>query len=355
MRVAAVRVLPYRLPLKRPWVAASATLTERQGALLQVTTADGLSGWGDCAPLPSSGAAGHAKVLDALAQLARRGAGEVGDWEAAGATAPPEVRWAVQTALLDIEAQQRGIPLARLLGAVGDEGLSVGVNAALGPLDARCAARAAEALARGFDVGKIKVGIQSVDHEAAQLHALVEATGGRLRLRLDANRAWPEAEARRFLSAVAALPIEAIEEPLAAPTVAALAALQAQTPIAIAVDESLPHLGAAPLIAAQAVRRFIVKPARIGGYAATLAIAKEAAQAGIALVLTSVVDSAVGVTAAAHLAAAVSPDLVHGLGTSDWLAVDVAAAPPIAAGRLQLPKVAGLGIVPENSDRPVLT
>ncbi|MGE5468224.1 MAG: enolase C-terminal domain-like protein, partial [Ignavibacteria bacterium] len=137
--------------------------------------------------------------------------------------------------------------------------------------------------------------------------------------------------------------------------VAALAALQAQTPIAIAVDESLPHLGAAPLIAAQAVRRFIVKPARIGGYAATLAIAKEAAQAGIALVLTSVVDSAVGVTAAAHLAAAVSPDLVHGLGTSDWLAVDVAAAPPIAAGRLQLPKVAGLGIVPENSDRPVLT
>jgi hypothetical protein len=37
-------VVPYCLPLKRPWVAASVILTERRGALLKLTDADGLTG-----------------------------------------------------------------------------------------------------------------------------------------------------------------------------------------------------------------------------------------------------------------------------------------------------------------------
>lgn len=334
MRISEARIKPYRLPLRRPWLAASATLAERRGWLLEITADDGTVGWGDCAPLPSSGAAGEARCLAALQRLVVT--------LAADDNAPPEVRWALETALYDIEAQQRGLPLARLLGATN---LSVPVNAALGPLDAGCGERAIAAAGQGHGIGKIKVGVERVDVELARLRAVVAATGGRLRLRLDANRAWREADARRFLTAIGDLPIDGVEEPLADPTCEALARLQAALPFAIAVDESLPLLGADALLAACAARRFVLKPARIGGVLPTLTLAKRAQTAGVEVVITSVVDSAVGVVAAAHLAAAIGGP-AHGLATSAWLASDVATPPVIIDGHLVLPDTPGLGLTP---------
>lgn len=329
-------LIPYRLPLKRPWVAAATTLTERRGALLRMTDADGLEGWGDCAPLPSGGNA--EAVLAALEAYCRRPA------SAEFHALPPEARWAVETAQADLAAQRAGLPLWRHLGGMRGE---VAVNAALGPLDDGCAARAVSALEQGYAIGKIKVGLEAIDAELARLAALVAITQGRLRLRLDANRAWNDADAQRILTASAALPIDGIEEPLAASTPEKLARLQAALPFPIAIDESLPQLGADTLIEARTVHRFVLKPARLGGIAATQAVAARAQAAGIEVVLTSVVDSAVGVAAAAHLAAALSPDLAHGLATSEWLAQDVATPLPIIAGRMQLPDAPGLGLRPE--------
>ena len=62
--------------------------------------------------------------------------------------------------------------------------------------------------------------------------------------------------------------------------------------------------------------------------------------------MTSVVDSAIGVTAAAHLAAALPAGPAHGLATLEWLAEDVATPPSIVAGKLQLAPGAGLGVIP---------
>lgn len=338
MRITGADIVPYCLPLKRPWVAAAATLHERRGALLRLTSDDGLVGWGDCAPLPSGG--DPAPILAALENYCRRPAAT--DFPAAAL--PPEARWAVETAQADIAAQTQGVTLARFLGAGDTTGIAC--NAALGPLDAGCAARAAAALAAGFAIGKFKVGIGGIEEELARLAAVVEATRGRLRLRLDANRAWRDEDAHRFLAAIVALPIDAIEEALASPTLTDLAALQAGLPYPLAIDESLPQFGITALIESRAVRRLVLKPARLGGIAATQAVAAQARAAGIEVVLTSVVDSAIGVTATAHLAAALSPMLAHGLGTSAWLAADVAVAPRIAAGKLTLPHAPGLGIWP---------
>lgn len=417
MRIAAARVVPYCLPLRRPWTAASATLIERHGLLLAVSDADGITGWGDCAPLPSSGAAAQARVFAALTAAARDLPGKLIDdgparfvaaraavahdlSDTLGDAGPqplglldpmqslqrravmalpppeplpdpsqplpepllqslpelllellpeslPESRWALETALMDLAARRRGLPLARFLGGAGL--LPVPVNAALGALDAGCAARAVAALAQGYAVAKIKVGVDEVDAELGRLRALNAATGGRLRLRLDANCAWADADAWRFLTAVAELPIDGVEEPLAAPTTARLARLQAALPFALAVDESLAILGLDAVLDAPAVRRLAIKPARAGGMAATLALAAQARQAGVEVVLTSVVDSVVGVAAAAHLAAALggAAELAHGLATGEWLAADLAPPLTIAGGHLALPDAPGLGFDPD--------
>lgn len=263
-----------------------------------------------------------------------------------------EMRWARETAQLDIEAQRRGIPLARLLGATD---LSVSVNAALGPLDEHCAQRAVLAISQKFTVAKIKVGVFDIQTELARLQTLVDLTAGQLILRLDANCAWVFDEAQRFLTALAPLPVEAVEEPLAKPSLTALAALQRVSPCQIAVDESLSLLGFDALIASQSVRRLVIKPARIGSMKATLALAQEAQAVGMEVVITSVVDSAIGLTATAHLAAAVStssrPEIAHGLGTSSWLTKDVASSPSLVNGKMMLSPSPGLGIRPRKYAR----
>lgn len=352
MRIAAARLIPYRLPLKRPWTAAAATLIDRRGMLVALT-ADGITGWGDCAPLPSSGAAGHASATAALATALENVVGmSVDDLKSRlAAITAPEARWAIETALLDLEARQADVSLACLLGAPRTS--TVAVNAALGALDENCGARAAAALASGYAIGKIKVGVLDVDTEIQRLLMLHGDTGGRLRLRLDANRAWNDADAWRFLTAVSRLAIEGVEEPLAVPTLARLARLQAALPFVIAVDESLSTLGSAAVIGEAAVRRLVVKPARVGGMGATLALAEQAQRAGIEVVLTSVVDSAVGVAATAHLAAALpqaAAGLAHGLATGEWLAEDVAPPLTIVDGRLRLADAPGLGFEPAAGD-----
>jgi o-succinylbenzoate synthase len=350
MRIVRARCIPYRLPLKRPWVAAAATLRERQGMLVAVETDAGLVGHGDCAPLPSSGAAGHARVFAALRAVAESLPGQDIAAVALPATAPPELRWALETALVDILAQRQGVSMAGYLGLQPRQKLGAGgtvdcvsVNAAIGALNADCIERVATAREQGYRFAKIKVGVGAPDAELARLRELHAAAPG-LRLRLDANRAWRDADALRFLTGIADLPIDAVEEPLAAPTVERLAALQRALPFAVAVDESLAELGAEALFAAGAVRRLVLKPARVGGIAATCALVVRARAAGVETVLTSVVDSAVGVTAAAHLAAALAPGIAHGLATLDWLAADVAAGPPLVGGALTLAAAPGLGL-----------
>ena len=326
-----IRIHPYRLPLKRPWVAAAAILTERRGWLLEVIDENGIVGWGDCAPLPSAGTAHQARCRAALERLAATGAVRLED--------PPEVRWAHETAVCDAEAQRRKLPLARMLGA---STLEVPVNAALGALDDPCAERARAAATQGYRIGKIKVGIAPIDVELTRLRQVAAAS--ELRLRLDANRAWPLAAARRFVAAGAGLPIDGLEEPLADADPALLAGLQAAARFPLAIDESTRLLDT-QFFRHPPVRRLVIKPARHGGLVASTELALHARASGLEVIVTSALESACGIATLTHLAAAVAPEAVHGLATGDWLAGDAGLRPRIVDGRMRLPAGDGIGFM----------
>ena len=276
MKIVEAWLQPYSLPLVRPWAGARETIGVRHGVLVALRADDGLIGYGDCAPLPSSGEARQSLVFGALRAIA----GDLSGRSVATAFAEtgggefPEAAWALETALYDLRARALDIPLARLLNSRA--GSAIKVNAALGALDVAVGVRAQAALAGGYATGKIKVGIGGVDTELGLLHALVSQTDGRLRLRLDANCAWSASDARRFLLGIRDLPVECIEEPLAEPTLGLLAQLQALAPCALAVDESLSVLGPDALFRARAVQRLVLKPARAGGISATLRLADRA-------------------------------------------------------------------------------
>ena len=304
--------LPYALPLRRPWQTSRGETELRHGRLLRLQRDDGLSGWGDCAPLPEFG---------------------IDEGRA--------VAFAEECATLDLAAQRAGLPLDAWLGGKPAAN-SVAVNASLGSLMTVDDEVVAAAVAAGFMVLKLKVGIAAVDIELARLRRLVARLPAACCLRLDANGAWTFAAACRFLAACRELPIDGCEEPLRQPRLDELARLQATVQFPIAIDESLEQLGP-DVFRHPAVRRIVIKPARHGGLLSSMETALRARASGIETIISSALESSCGLLACAHLASAVAPAAVHGLATGSWFTLDTGKPAPIAAGRLLLPGLAGIG------------
>ena len=338
---------PYRLPLKRPWRSSLGNWTERRGWLIQLVTRDGLAGYGDCAPLPEVGTELFSVAETALGELLRGAQGrslEVSLKNLDGYTDAPAARCGVECALLDILSKRETQPLARWLNATAAN--EVSLNAALGSLDSDIAQRAREAIEKGHQVLKVKIGIKPAAREIAELKELVEALPDRIRLRLDANGSWDEATARSMIAALRNMPIESLEEPVTEPTWTELVRLQALAPWPIAVDESLPRWQKAESLGQLPVSRLVLKPMVLGGVLPAMATAIRARAAGVSSVVTSTVDSAAGVYAAAQLAAALAEDLAHGLATSDWLKEDLGLPPTVEGGKLRLGNAPGIGFTP---------
>lgn len=315
MKIAAADWLPYALQLKRPWQTSRGELNQRVGRLLRLQSADGLLGWGDSAPLPEFGIS------------------------EASATA-----FAEECAHLDLITQQAGLPLNAWLSGEPPAGF-VTVNRNLGPI-LKCSAEAlTDAANAGFYILKLKVGVATLGDEIAALHRLAKSLPAGLSLRLDANGAWNLADAESFIAACAGLPIEGLEEPLAQPTPDLLQKLQSTAAFPLAIDESTQLLDV-HFFRHPPVRRIVIKPARHGGLLASVELALRARASAIEVIVTSSLESACGLLACAHFAAAVAPDAVHGLGTAEWFAEDTGNLPTMAGARFALPSSPGIGFQP---------
>lgn len=354
MRIAAAVPLGHALPLARGWPGAAVAETSRRGWLLRLDTDDGRSGFGECAPLPSHGSETHEKGEQALHDWCAALAGLEVDaaqvaLDAPASFAAPAARSAVECALLDLAAQAASVPLYRLLAPAATA--EVAVNALAGDAVSTTPAQIDALLAAGFTVIKLKLGRDDAARELAALQALATRLPAGVQLRLDANRSWDAATAGRMLSALAQLPVESVEEPLAVTDPGLLRDLQRGLPYALAIDESWRELDQEEFFSAPPVRRLVLKLAGQGGLLPALRTAQRAKAAGVDCVVTTGIDSACGTLAAAHLTAAVGNGLAHGLATSSWLTADTGAAPGIAGGRLRLPGTPGLGFVP-SATRP---
>jgi o-succinylbenzoate synthase len=178
----------------------------------------------------------------------------------------------------------------------------------------------------GCRTAKVKVaepgqpGAADIDRVAAVRDAL--GPGGKLRI--DANAAWDVDQAARMLTALAPYELEYAEQPCA--SLAELAALRRRVDVPLAADESI-RRAADPLAvrAAGAADIVVIKAQPLGGVRAGLEIA---AACGLPAVVSSAVESSVGLAAGVALAAAL-PGLRYacGLATMSLLTGDVTAAP----------------------------
>ena len=353
-----LEVVPYRLPLRRPWQSAHGQIEVRRGWLV-IAAAEGIRGYGDCAPLPEAGTETPALAARRLDHW--RGAMPKGPPAAAieavldtlGQAQPspsPAADCALESALLDLLARRASLPLRRMLNpSAGD---AIVVNAAVGAAASVTTDQLKVAVSQGYRTFKLKLGTAAPDLELDRVRTIAAALPEDAMLRLDANGAWDMTTARRMIEGFAGLPIDCVEEPLREPSESALTELQANATCAIALDESLARRPQPIDPSLLPVRRLVLKPGVLGGLRPTLRLAKDARAAGREVVLTGLVESAAGLWAAAQLAAATGSPLAHGLATADWLVRDLGAPPWPLRGRIALPATAGNGFVPVPDKKP---
>lgn len=278
-------------------------LTERSGVLIRGTGHDGADAWGEYSPFPDY-------------TPEQRGRWWAAAMEAARGDLPVAVRHSVECAAIIPEVEADAA--AQLIRRHGCRTAKVKVG---GP--------------RGGDADPAA----TLRADAARVEAVAAALGPGGKVRVDANGAWtPDAAvgAIRALEAAAraggAEGLEYVEQPCRG--IDELAAVRRRVDVRIAADESIRLTGdVGAVVEADAADILVLKPSPLGGARAVVAMAE---RYGLPVVVSSAMESSVGLGAA--LAAALAlPDagLAHGLGTGTLLATDTVHNPLIPlAGRL---------------------
>lgn len=187
--------------------------------------------------------------------------------------------------------------------------------------------RAAEIVAAGgCATAKVKVAEkgQAPEEDLARVEAVRDALGPSGKLRVDANGAWDVDTAVRMVHALDRFDLEYVEQPCA--TLEELASVRRRVDVPVAADESI-RRAEDPLRvrAAEAADVVVLKVQPLGGVRAALRVAEAC---GLPVVVSSAVETSVGLAAGVALAAAL-PDLPHacGLATMQMLTADVTADP----------------------------
>jgi O-succinylbenzoate synthase len=176
--------------------------------------------------------------------------------------------------------------------------------------------------ASGCSTAKVKVAEagQSLADDVERVEAVRDAVGPAGKVRVDANAAWSVDEAVVALTALGAFELEYAEQPVA--TLEEMAELRRRVDVRLAADESVrtaeDPMRVAGLDAADVV---VLKVQPLGGVRRCLAVAEAC---GLPVVVSSAVETSVGIAAGVALAAAL-PELPFacGLGTVSLLDGDV--------------------------------
>ena len=194
-----------RLRLASALETSYGAVREREILGVSLTDADGLSGYGEAAPLQAYDGVSVervARALEAYAPVLADSEGKNGAQliDACRAVEDlPAAFAAVDMALWDRAGRRAGRPVAALL--TDGPAAAVPVNATLSALDrAGAAGEAAAAVAAGFRCLKLKVG---VGDDAGRVAAVRAAVGPEIDLRLDANGAWDVEQAVRAIELLA--------------------------------------------------------------------------------------------------------------------------------------------------------
>lgn len=345
-----ISIYPFNLPLATPYRWMKGIQYSRAGLIFRMDL-DGAIGWGETAPpphLPVDGEKLKGEALDNLRDLDPFCEDFIEQLDTRDID--PRIRTGITTAWITAKAAADGMSFADFLGkGWRSPATEVPVNGLIGEAEpAAIVERCTQIWHQGIRTFKIKC---TDDHTMDnQRVAAIRAAFPKAKLRLDPNEAWTPENVLRRLEHMATYNIEYCEEPIpSAYTLANLerfARLKEQSPIPIALDQSVTTMETTKqIIDAGATDILILKSQAMGGFDRAVEIIQMGEAAGIPSVMTSSLETAIGLTASLHGAAILpAPIPPCGLSLGRFYAKDIAVKPSIHAGVMQVPRGPGLGL-----------
>ena len=309
MGIERIEVYSVSLQYYEPFTIALGTSTTSNNVVVKVVTDFKIVGWGEASPSFRITNETQENVLAAFEKICPKLIGtcpfrveqtiELMDKLVDGNTS---AKAAIDMALHDIIGKKCKKPLYMLMGGYRTEVLT---DITIGIKPPKEMAKAAlKAVKKGFKALKLKVGVNPKE-DVQRIKSVREAVGAEVKIRIDANQGWKPKEAIEVINKIEGLDIEFVEQPVKADDIKGLAYVKKESPIPIMADESVHSpADAIKIIQAEAADLINVKLMKSGGISKAKKIVAIAEAAKIPCMVGCMGESRLGISAAAHLAAA---------------------------------------------------
>jgi L-alanine-DL-glutamate epimerase-like enolase superfamily enzyme len=286
---------------RHPFVIARGGSSEYRVIRVTVTDDDGANGWGEAAPNRFYGESVES-VEAALARFAplleSADPWALEDAEAAmdaAAGRNGSAKSAVSAALHDLCAKRLGVPLYRLWGLNPSKAPRSSFTIAIAADAAELEQRLEEAA--DYPILKIKLG---TDRDADVVRTVRRVAPDKT-LRVDANAAWTAKHALRMIDVLVDHGVELVEQPVPAHDVDGLRYVRERSTLPVIADESCVTAVDVPRLVG-AVDGINIKLSKCGGLREALRMIATARAHGLLVMAGCMVETSLGITAAAHLA-----------------------------------------------------
>jgi len=353
MRIERMDIETTHVPLKRSFITALRVVNEAHFIILRLHGDDGSIGYGSAPPTAAITGETLSSIEDALRQHigpAILGM-DIGELDAildridGAMPRNTSAKAAADMAVHDLFGKFFGFPLARYFGGATDS-VETDITVSLRSPN-EMGEEALEYQKRGYTAIKVKVGRDSL-LDIERIRRVRAQIGPAVRLRIDANQGWKPKEAVRTIRALedAGFNPEWVEQPVQAQDVEGLRFVTEHVGTPIMADEALfsPE-DAFRLLEARAADLFNIKLMKCGGLRNARTIHAMAKARGIDCMVGCMIESRIGITAAAHFACGQTGILAADLDAIDLIQPEIfEGGVSLTGNRVVLPDGNGLGI-----------
>lgn len=328
------------LRTKYPFTIARGGHGKEYAVWVRLTDDDGITGWGEAAPVQYYGETKDSvcialEIYRAAVEAARNpfALHEIEHACEHDLRGNASARCAISSALYDLIGKRLGMPVYSLLGL--DPSRSPLTSFTIG-LDRLEIVRKKVEEAADYPILKIKVGTDQDE----EILTLIRELAPDVRIRVDANTAWHPRQAVQRIHQLQVFDIEFVEQPVAAHDIEGLRFVREHSPLPIIADESCKTSHDIPRLVG-AVDGINIKLAKCGGISEALRMIHTARAHNMQVMLGCMVESSLGIAAAAQLAPLID---FADLDGAALLAEDPFEGFGIGRGRVHLSSEPGLGV-----------
>ena len=312
MKVKSVELIPVTLPYNQPVSDAWGVYQAAKCAIVKVEDENGCCGYGEVSLAWFGGV--HSMCRDASENWVPRIVGmetdritELNELLTSFCVFSKRhllVKAGIEMAFWDLLGKELGLPVYKLLGGKVRDRIPLTAGVAM-LSEEEMLLQAENAVRNGFKELKIKVGLEQ-EKDLAAVKAIRRAVGPEIRIRADANMAWPDVKTAKYMmDALYDLGVDLIEQPIDYRDLEGMAWLRKNTQSKILVDEGIWDLSdAAACIRTDSVDIPHIYICESGGIAEAVKIFHLAEAFSLSCTIGSMPEGLVGASAAAHVAAA---------------------------------------------------